>query len=275
MRGIIILTSILAIIFAGSIGLPATSPAEEVAGVIGVLLSDSEGVYTTPLKAFKAEVGSPVKVFNLQGDIRKDPGVKQKLLSIHPKAIFALGAKAAYAAKIWTEDRLDIPVIFALVFNWQRYDLLTQKNMVGIAAEIFGFELHSREIDRSKEFRRSFREVSRKVDAFWVLNDPVVYTLDNMDWLKIRCLKQNLPCIGQSRNIVELGLVLAINPDMANMGAQAASLARNMIARTQQPRGIGVMDPLGTQIYINRSTAKRIGLELDQSSLDMATLVID
>lgn len=282
---------------------------------VALLLSDNESVYQGPMKAFRAEIGHSVHVFNLQGDIKKDPNLKRKLFSVHPRLIFALGAKAAFTAKLWTRDNQDVPVVFALVLNWQRYNLMNQKNMVGIAAEIapgtkfaniavfspdikrigvvysphsgkvlqkaekaaeiFNIELYSQKIDRSKDFQRSFKKMRKKVDAFLVLNDPVIYTLENMDWLNIRCIKEKLPCIGQSKNIAEHGLVLSINPDMADIGSQAASIAKNIISRNQRPDYIGVMPPLGTQIIINRITAKRIGLTLHQASLDMATQVID
>lgn len=282
---------------------------------MAILLSDSEAVYQKSVKAFRAEVGYPVHIFNLQGDIKKDLGLKGRIFSLHPKLIFALGAKAAFAAKLWTRDHQDITVLFSLVLNWQRYHLMDQKNMVGIAAEIapgtkfaniavfspdikrigviysshsilvlkkakeaadiFNIELYDKKINRSKDFQRSFKEMRRKVDAFLVLNDPIIYTLENMDWLKIRCIKERLPCIGQSKNIVEHGLVLSINIDISDIGSQAASIAKNIIERHQRPDLIGVMAPLGTQIIINRTTAKRIGLSLRQASLDMATQVID
>ena len=282
---------------------------------VALLLSDRESVYNGPMKAFRAEIGHSVHVFNLQGDIKKDPALKDKLFSVHPRLIFALGAKAAFTAKLWTRDHQNIPVIFALVLNWQRYNLMDQKNMVGIAGEtapgtkfanitifspgvkrigviyspysrevlqqakeaarIFNIELYDKKITRSKDFQRSFKEMRQNIDTFLVLNDPVIYTLENMDWLKIRCIKDKLPCIGQSKNIVEHGLVLSINPDMADIGLQAASIAKNIINRHQRPDYIGVMPPLGTQIIINRTTAKRIGLTLHQASLDMATQVFD
>ncbi|MCW5202172.1 MAG: ABC transporter substrate binding protein [Candidatus Electrothrix communis] len=295
--------------------LPASLYAADTDRPIALLLSDNESVYQGPMKAFLAEIDHSVHVFNLQGDIKKDPNLKRKLLSIHPQLIFALGAKAAFAAKLWTHEHQDIPVIFALVLNWKRYNLMNQKNMTGIAgeiapgtkfgnisifspnikrigviysshsrevlqkarkaAEIFNIKLYSKEITRSKDFQRSFKKLGEKVDAFLVLNDPVIYTLENMDWLKIRCIKEKLPCIGQSKNIAEHGLVLSINPDVADIGSQAASMTKNIINRHQRPDYIGVMAPLGTQIIINRTTAKRIGLTLHQASLDMATQVFD
>jgi ABC-type uncharacterized transport system substrate-binding protein len=282
---------------------------------IAILLSENESMYQSPVKAFQAETDNPVHFFNLQGDIKKDPGLQQKIFSLQPQLIFALGAKAAFTAKLWTKERQDIPVLFAMVLNWKRYKLLDQKNMVGIAAEIapgtkfaniavfspdtkkigviyssqssevlkqaqeaaeiFNIELYSKKIHQSKEFKRTFKEIRQKVDAFLVLNDPVIYTLQNMDWLKIRCIKDRLPCIGQSKNIAEHGLVLSINPDIAGIGSQAASVAKNIINRHQRPDLIGVMAPLGTQIIINRTTAQRIGLKLHQIPLDLATQVID
>ncbi|MCI5141084.1 MAG: hypothetical protein D3909_05015 [Candidatus Electrothrix sp. ATG1] len=316
MRGIIIhfktLLLFLAVIYEL---LPASLFAADSKLPVAILLSDNESVFHGPLKAFQAEIGYPVHIFNLHGDIKKDPNLKGKLFSINPQLIFTLGAKAAFTAKLWTQDRQDIPVLFALVFNWKRYKLLNQKNMAGIAAEIapgtkfanitifspkikrigviysshsreileqaqkaadtLNITLYDKQIYRSQDFERSFRKIKEKIDAFLVLNDPVVYTLENMDWLKRRCIKEKLPCIGKSKNIVEHGLVLSINPDIANIGSQAASIAQNIIKRGQRPDLIGVMAPLGTQIIINRSTADHIGLKLQQISLDMATQVID
>ncbi len=295
--------------------LPVSLYAADIDRPIALLFSDNESVYQGPMKAFRTEIDHPVHVFNLQGAIKKDPTLKRRIFSTNPRLIFALGAKAAFTAKLWTREHQDIPVLFALVLNWQRYKLMDQKNMAGIAgeiapgtkfanitvfspdikrigviysahsekvlqqakeaAEIFNIELYGKKIHRSKDFKRSFKELRGQVDAFLVLNDPVIYTLENMDWLNIRCIKEKLPCIGQSENIAEHGLVLSINPDVADIGSQAASIAKNIIDRHQRTDYIGVMPPLGTQIIINRTTAKRIGLILDQASLDMATQVID
>lgn len=282
---------------------------------IVVLLSDSELAYNRPVVTFSEEMQRPVLVFNLQGDIKHDPQLKEKILAQKPQLIFALGAKAAYAAKLWTKQRQEIPVLFALVFNWQRYQLMDQANMAGIAAEmaagtqfinmtvispriqkvgiiygphssgaieeaqkaadLLGLELVSVAIDRSQDFRRNFKKIAPEVDAYWVMNDPLIYTLENIDWLENRCLKEKLVCIGQSSNIAKAGLMMAINPDPAGIGNQAASLAKNIIQGRKTPREIGVMPPLATQILLNRRTGRRIGLEFSSQALNMATKVID
>lgn len=284
---------------------------------IAVLLSDNEQAYEEPLRSFADSVGMEVRVFNLQGDIRKDPGLKDRLFAEKPSLIFTLGAKAAYVAKLWTKDRQEVPVLFAMVINWQKYDLLEgQRNIAGISSEVnpgnqflnlslfapkirrigviyspansseivaqarnavqmLGMELVERPIEQGQDFRRIYRQIANSIDGLWILNDPVTFTVDNMSWLENRCLADRLVCIGQSRNLAQIGLLLSVRPDVANIGVQAASMAKNILKRGQPPGTIGVMEPLGTNIYINNKTAKRIGIELSDTVMNMATEVIN
>lgn len=278
-----------------------------------ILLSDTEQAYVQPVDSFQKEIERPVAVFNLRGDIRNDLQLKAKILAVKPALIFALGAKAAYIAKLWTRDHLKVPVLFAMVINWSRYDLASQPNVAGISAEtapgtqfvnmamfspkvgkigviysdhsshfleqarkaadILGLGLVSVPIQHPGEFRHTFKKIAGGIDAYWVLHDPVIYTLDNMDWLKDRCVKERLVCVGQSVNIARMGLVLAVNPDPVNIGSQIASMARNILQGRQTPEQIGVMDPLATNVYVNIKTADRIGLAISQAALGMATKV--
>ena len=313
-RFINIAIALLALLL-GLTAVPGAVRAAAAMGPVAVLLSDSEEAYRQPVEAFRQEVDLPVREFNLQGDIAKDPGLRERLLAEKPSLILAMGAKAAYAAKLWTRERQEIPVLFAMVLNWQRYDLLSgNANMCGIAAEMapgtqfvnmtmfspkvrriglihgpnsvqlveqarrdaarLGLVLVVESIDRSADFPRVFKKIVPEVDAFWVLNDPLLYTLDNMDWLEDRCMREKLLCVGQSPNITKMGLALSVNPDNRSIGAQAAGMARNILLHHQKPAEIGVMDPLDTQISINLGAAERIGLAVSSQALDMATTVI-
>lgn len=284
-------------------------------GPVAILLSDSESAYARQATIFSEEIGMPVQVFNLHGNLANDPGLKKKLFAAKPSLIFALGAKAAYAAKLWTQDRQDIPVLFAMVLNWQRYKLLDDsRNITGITAEIspgaqfvnmtmlspglrrvglvysplsetllarakvaatlLGLELVAEPIERAGDFQRAFKRLSGRVDAFWVLNDPLVYTLDNMDWLEDRCLKEKLLCVGQTQNLAKMGLALTVNHDAGQIGGQAAAMARNILLHGQKPKDLGVMEPIGTQLFINVKTAERIELPVPSIVLDMATVII-
>ncbi len=284
---------------------------------IAILLSDTEEAYTRPVDTFVDAIKRPVQVFNLNGDIDNAPSRMEKILSIRPALIFALGAKAAYTAKVWTKDHPQTPVIFAMVINWRKYGLLEgSDNISGIASEVspgtqllsmtiaspevkrigliysdahsyeivqqakadaekLGLEIVSVPISRPKEFHRAYKQMDDRIDGFWMLKDPVVYTLENVSWLNERCAKDRIVCIGQSQNITKLGVLLAVNPDIPNIGLQAASMAKSILLRHQHPKQIGVMPPLGTNLLVNAKTAERIGLELNSTVKNLASEIID
>lgn len=285
-------------------------------GPIAILLSDNDEAYQQQASAFSDEVDIPTRVFNLQGDVRQDPGLKKKLLDSRPILIYALGAKAAYAAKLWTKERQDIPVIFAMVLNWPRYNLLDgNTNMAGIAAEmapgtqfvnmtmfspnikrigmlysphsttllaqarreaaLLGLELVAEPIEQAHDFQHGFKKIAGQVDVFWILKDPTLFTLENLDWLETRCLKEKLLCVGQSQNLAKMGLTLTVNPDTVQVVTQAAAMARNILLHGQKASDIKVMEPIGTQIILNLKTAERIGLVIPPQALSMATSIID
>jgi putative ABC transport system substrate-binding protein len=284
---------------------------------IAILLSDSEEAYTKPVATFSSEIGVPVHVFDLKGDVDNAPARMAEILAIKPALIFALGAKAAFTAKVWTADTPEIPVIFAMVLNWERYGLLDgQPNVAGIASEVdpgtqfinltialpdvkrvgvvyskthsaetvvrakreagrLGLELVELPINRPKEFRQTYKQIADKIDGYWMLADPVVYTLENVAWLEERCTRDRIACIGPSRNIAEMGILLAVNADVSNIGIQAASIAKSILLRRLSPKQIGVMPPLGTRLVLNAKTAERIGITFNRTALDMASDVID
>lgn len=291
--------------------------AETAPGPIAVLLSDTEEAYTRPVASFTEEIQLPVQIFNLKGEIDNAPREMARIFAIRPALILALGAKAAYTAKVWTADHTKIPVIFALVLNWRRYKLLDgQDNIAGIASEVapgthflnlamaspkvkrigviysrvhssetirqareeaekLGLTLVEMPISRPMEFRQAYKQISERIDGFWMLADPVAYTLPNVDWLEERCTRDRLVCIGQSRNIAEIGVLLAVNPDLANVGQQAASMAKNILINHQLPKQIGVMPPLGTRLVLNAKTAEKINLRLNRIVMDLASDIID
>jgi putative tryptophan/tyrosine transport system substrate-binding protein len=290
--------------------------AETASGPIAVLLSDTEEAYLRPVASFSEEIGMPVQIFNRKGQIDNAPRQMARIFSIRPALILALGAKAAYTAKVWTTDHPEIPVIFALVLNWRRYELDDQDNIAGIATEVapgthflnlalaspdvkrigviysrvhssetirqarqeaakLGLTLVEIPISRPMEFRQAYKQMSERIDGFWMLADPVVYTLANVNWLEQRCTRDRLVCIGQSRNIAEIGILLAVNPDLANVGLQAASMAKNILTNHQIPKHIGVMPPLGTRLVLNAKTADKINLKLNRIVMDLASDIID
>jgi len=142
------------------------------------------------------------------------------------------------------------------------------------AADLLGLKIVRQPINRAKEFTRAWQKMGGKIDAYWVLNDPVIYTLSNIYWIKDRCIKERLICIGQSDNISRLGVLLSINPDNNSVGIQAAAMAQEILLQHRSPAEIGIKDPIGTHITLNAATARKIGLSVSDTVRSMANEVI-
>jgi ABC-type uncharacterized transport system substrate-binding protein len=143
------------------------------------------------------------------------------------------------------------------------------------SAAKLGLTLVEVPIERPRAFRQAYKQISERIDGFWMLADPVVYTLANVNWLEERCTRDRLVCIGQSRNIAEMGILLSVNPDRTNVGLQAASMAKSILINHQIPKQIGVMPPLGTRLVLNANTAKKIDLKLNPIVMNLASDIID
>lgn len=282
-----------------------------------ILVSDEEDAYSGPVASFTAEINLPVEIYNFKGDVERAPAFMKEIISREPKLIFALGAKAAVVSKVWTADHPQVPVVFAMVLNWERYGLIgSQTNIAGISydvapgthlanltmispetnkvgliynkqysekfvelarqsAAILNLELVEKTIATPQEFQRAFKGMEKEIDSYWILPDPVVYTLENISWLESRCINSRIVCLGPSENVAKLGVVLSVDPDRKSIGTQAASIAKNILEYHQQPGKIGVMPPIGTRLFINVKTADRIGLRISRNALDQATQVIN
>lgn len=279
-----------------------------------VLVSSEEAVYSSPINSFIAALDLPIKVVNLRGELEQAPGLMTGVMAQAPRLIFALGAKAAVVSKVWTAST-KTPVIFAMVLNWERYQLLDSENMAGIdyniapgtqlanlmmlapsnrrvgiiysrdhssllvaeareSAARLGLEIIDSPIENPHEFQRAFKKIEDRIDSYLILPDPVVYTLENISWLEKRCLADRIICQGPSENVTGLGIVLSVNPDPGSIGTQAASMARSVLENNILPATLGVMPPIGTQMFINLKSARQIGLEISQNILDQASEVI-
>lgn len=131
-------------------------------------------------------------------------------------------------------------------------------------AEMLGLELVAAPIRQPKHFKLAFKKMESDIDGFWIAADPGIFTIDNMYWLNERCLKNNIACIGQTRNVTEKGALMAVEPDISAVGSQSASLARQILSGHKSPGKIGVKFPIGTRLVLNEKTADGLGLEINE-----------
>ncbi|MCP4353747.1 MAG: hypothetical protein GY795_50510 [Desulfobacterales bacterium] len=143
------------------------------------------------------------------------------------------------------------------------------------AAMLEELELVAEPIVESKDLRPAYNKIRDRIDALWLIADPVVYTPKNMDWLKRRSIRDTIPCFGQSENIVKLGALLAVAYDDYDIGSEAAYIAKKILFENESPKNIGEKYHQLYRIFLNMKTAEKIGLEISPSAMRIATDIIE
>lgn len=128
--------TIMVVLLIGAVSIPVTAADK---GPVAVFLSADEEAYKRPVEVFMDEMKMPMVSFNLEGEIKRAKGIMKDILAQNPSLIFAVGAKAAAGAKYYSVkmNRKDVPIVFAMVLNWERYKLTDGvENVAGIAADV-------------------------------------------------------------------------------------------------------------------------------------------
>lgn len=277
---------------------------------IAVLVSDTLATYDAPVDRFEAAVGRPTTVYDLQGSRERADAIVKQLQADPPPLVYALGAKAAYAA---VNGLPDVPVVYAMVTDPPRYGiggtqvtgvstsvpaeavlsqfrlfapdvktigvLLAASNTGGAtadalaAAKRLGYDLKVQRVTNARDLRAAFDRMSGEVDALWLLPDPVALTPDGFRYLRTASLRYKIPMLASSETLVQAGALLCVAPDRAVLGQQAAELAQRVLDGGELPGSIAPPEPGSIRVVLNRDTLRQIGLEVDPILLDFAETV--
>lgn len=237
-------------------------------------------------------------IYDLKGDAEESKTIirairndKQK-----PQLVLAVGVLAATIAK---DQFTDIPVIFCMVINHDRFNL-QGINITGISAEasledqfsilkeILGFRknvgvlydprktgkiisdainvaekfeinLLKKEVYSEREVESALKNIINEIDAFWIIPDGTVVTRASLDMIFKKTLKERIPTFCTSQAIVKAGALVSISPDYIYTGQQAASLA-HILLQNPTMLSLGTKQPEKLKITFNTSVAEMIGI---------------
>jgi len=274
-----------------------------------VLKSDDLGVYEPTVEAFKEATERPVSVLSIEGERERAKEVVTRLRFDPPPLVFALGAKAAFMIH---QEMANVPLIYGLLRDPKRYGvegynvtgvgveipyetlmsqiqlflpevrtlgvILTSQNPAAMelrsAARATGMELQVSAVQSSREVRGACVRLCRKVDALLLIHDPEVLTPENFRFARDNSRRAGLPLVATSEALVRAGALLAVVPDYAETGAQAAELAQRILDGGEVPSQIEPLRPDGVRVILNRSTLEALELELDPMLLDFTDEVV-
>ncbi len=289
------------LVLAVVLALPVSAWAGESAGKprhVAVLKSDSLTPYASAVAGFSAECRAEVAEYDLREDPARAEKVLQELQASKPSLVFALGPLAANAAKRAFDD---VPVVFALVPNWEKYGL-EARNVTGVAlqrpvraqletlkalaqgakrigvlynpryskpvietageaAKALSISLVSAKVEAPEEVPGAVKKLSGKVDALWMIADRSVANPDAVRAIIKFALDSKVPVFALSEQQVKDGALVSLSPNYTAIGQQAGKIANKLIGQKAEPASLAVAQPEGLDLAINLTTARQIGAE--------------
>lgn len=267
-----------------------------------VIKSQNLSAYNEVMKGFKAEcIQNNITIkstYDLNGKMKIGHKIVRKIRKDKPDVILTIGILATTIAK---EELKDIPIVFCMVINHERFQLIGP-NITGIATEITiekqlkgyqnildslqdigviydpsktgniiknaeskikdtGINLVKYEIKSSKMVSEALENLISKIDALWLLPDSTVVTKKSFGLIKSTAIENKIPLLCTSDVFVKAGALAAVFSDYKFVGRQAAQLAKEVLS-LPSPGSLGIVNPDKFKLAINSNTAEELGLEL-------------
>ena len=267
-----------------------------------VIRSQQITAYNEAIKGFeegcKGENISISAVYDLKGDPDEGKRVVQTIREnkMKPGIILAVGVLAATLVK---EQFTDIPIIFCMVINYERFnlqgvnisgisseasledqfsllrELLGPHKNVGvvydptktekivskatIVAKKFDFTLVKTEVLSEKDVASALKSTVNNIDALWMIPDSTVITKKSIDIIPNIITENHLPIFCTSDVLVRAGALVSISPDYAYICLQAAQIAQTLLNNPANT-SLGIRPPEKLKLTLNTQAAEIIGI---------------
>lgn len=280
------------------------SPVIAAENTVIIIRSQQIAAYNEAIKGFeegcKGKNISIKAIYDLNGDTEDGKRIIQNIKDSgsNPKLILAIGVLAATLVK---DQFPDVPIIFCMVINHERFnlqganitgisseasledqfailkELLGKQKKVGIiydpaktgkiiseatiSAKEFEFNLIKAEVISEKEVASALKNLIKEIDALWVIPDSTVITKNTLTVISKISLEHRLPIFCTSDAIVKAGALLSVSPNYTSTGLQAAHLAQTLL-NNPTTTSLGIKQPDKLKLTLNTQTAKLIGINL-------------
>ena len=277
-------------------------PAASAAEVLVVKPKDF-ALYDKAVAGFQSVYKGSISTLVMKGSLA-DPGkLADAVRKERPKAILAVGLRAAKALKA---EISDIPIVFCMamhpVQNKLKSDnstgvdlepkaksqLLAFKSVipglkrVGIiydpkrtgrfvngakkAATEAGLTLVAKPVDERKDVPGALNDLTTKAQALWLIRDATVLTREFFNHTLIVQFEKKMPLLAYSEQFVRKGAVCSFAATYPSQGRKAAEIVRAVLAGTSIG-DIPIQAPDGT-LTINVNSAQKAGLKIPGSLMN-------
>jgi len=143
---------------------------------------------------------------------------------------------------------------------------------VQTAAKTLGLETSTIEIQRTEDIAPAFETAKRGADAVFIAIDPLLTA--HRVGISILAVGARLPTISSQREFVDAGTLISYGPNFPDLFRRAGDLV-DKVLRGAKPADLPVEQPTKSDLVVNLTTAKALGLAIPQSLLATADEVIE
>jgi putative ABC transport system substrate-binding protein len=137
-----------------------------------------------------------------------------------------------------------------------------------------GVALHEASVEQAAQIGDALKSLEGKVDALWLIPDPVCAAPEPSQRVLEFAEKNRLPVLAFAGAFVQRGALVAAGVDMAEQGALAAEQVIRIL-EGEPPESLPLLTPRRTLTYYNLKTARRLNIAIPDMLLNLAAKVYE
>ncbi len=265
--------------------------------------------YATIQREFESTLEVKTIEVDIAGDRLSTDALQNHISSVRSPLVYAIGSKAYTLASTVIKNKA---LLFSSMINWRRFEvgsntygialelpaemqlfmcsyLFPEIRTLGVLysehhnrqwfdlavsqANEVGLTLHGKTVDNSDETIPALKALLPKVDALWLISDPIVlYNTQTTQTIFAETAARQKPIFAYNTLFSKYGAVLTISADIPTMGRQAAGLALDILK--QQTVDEKVQFPAGSQVTLNLKKVQEYGIKINHAALSSVGKII-
>jgi putative ABC transport system substrate-binding protein len=137
-----------------------------------------------------------------------------------------------------------------------------------------GVALQEATAEHAAQIGEALKSLEGKVDALWLIPDPVCAASEPSQRVLEFAEKHRLPVLAFAGAFVQRGALVATGVDMAEQGALAAEQVMRILDG-EPPESLPLLTPRRTLTFYNLKTARRLSLTIPDMLLNLAAKVYE
>ncbi|MCB1189688.1 MAG: peptide ABC transporter substrate-binding protein [Leptospiraceae bacterium] len=278
---------------------------------IEVLLSSDNRIYEQSLYGIQTVIETELKVTYLDILLAEQPDISQYFNEIERSGapfIITIGPAATKMAK---DNLKKTPIIFSMVNSPKFIGLDTDRTCgvsMDVPISEFFSTLHdidpkagqvyayystaegeysasegvyldlkhkliykNKKIDDKKDLKPALEELKGKIDAFYMVNDPL-YGKTEFDELSEFCKRNGIVLMTAFPALVKLGATFGISPDYSKIGILTGNMANRIFSKESSCESEGIALPDQYTFYLNEKYAQESGIKIPEPIVERAKL---